>query len=145
MDTIGNIWPEAVLVILAVWMIVDGAFQPVRWWWTIFSLISYALVGSFILRYEAGFLAGTSGLQLTGPIAVDDLGFALRLLAIVVGTLFTLISSRIALAHHASEFLGTLMLLIAGVMFVSRANDLVFLFVSLELISIPTYVLLYLG
>ena len=146
MNTIGSIWPESVLAVLAVWMIVYGAFQPVRWWWIIFSLMSYALVGSIIWRYELpGFLTGTHGIQWTGPIAVDDLGFVLRVLALLVGTLFTLISARAIQAHLASEFLGTLMLLIAGVMLVSRANDLVFLFVSLELISIPTYVLLYLG
>ena len=37
------------------------------------------------------------------------------------------------------------MMLVAGLMLVCRANDLVFLFVSLELISIPTYILLFLG
>ena len=41
--------------------------------------------------------------------------------------------------------LATIMMLVAGLMFVRRANDLVFLFVGLELISIPTYVLLFLG
>ena len=37
------------------------------------------------------------------------------------------------------------MMLVAGLMLVCRANELVFLFVALELISIPTYVLLFLG
>ena len=37
------------------------------------------------------------------------------------------------------------MLLTAGVMVVARANDLVLMFVGLELISVPTYVLLFLG
>ena len=37
------------------------------------------------------------------------------------------------------------MLLMAGVMVVARANDLVLMFVGLELISVPTYVLLFLG
>jgi NADH-quinone oxidoreductase subunit N len=41
--------------------------------------------------------------------------------------------------------LGTIMMLVAGLMLVCRANELVFLYVALELISIPTYVLLFLG
>jgi NADH-quinone oxidoreductase subunit N len=45
----------------------------------------------------------------------------------------------------AAEFYGMLLFILAGLMLVSAANDLVLLFVALELISIPTYVLLYLG
>ena len=44
-----------------------------------------------------------------------------------------------------SEYVGSLLLTIAGLMLVAGAGDLVLLFVGLELISIPTYVLLYLG
>ena len=44
-----------------------------------------------------------------------------------------------------AEYLGTLLLAIAGLMLTAAAGDLVLLFVGLELISIPTYVLLYLG
>ena len=40
---------------------------------------------------------------------------------------------------------GSLLLVIAGAMLAAVANDLVLLFVSLELVSIPTYILLYLG
>ncbi len=36
-------------------------------------------------------------------------------------------------------------MLIAGLMITARANDMVLLFLGLELVSIPTYVLLYLG
>lgn len=41
------------------------------------------------------------------------------------------------------EYYACLLLIFAGVHFVAAANDLVSLFLSLELISIPTYVLLY--
>ncbi|HEY4761416.1 MAG TPA: NADH-quinone oxidoreductase subunit N, partial [Thermoguttaceae bacterium] len=43
------------------------------------------------------------------------------------------------------EALGSFLLVIAGAMLLVSANDLILLFVSLELISIPTYILLYLG
>ena len=44
-----------------------------------------------------------------------------------------------------TEYLGTLLMGLAGVMLVGSARDLVLLFLGLELLSIPTYVLLYLG
>jgi len=44
-----------------------------------------------------------------------------------------------------AEYVGSLLLVVAGLMLVGIAGDLVLLFVALELISIPTYVLLYLG
>ena len=43
------------------------------------------------------------------------------------------------------EYLGSLLLIIAGLMLVASAANLVLLFVGLELISIPTYILLSLG
>ncbi|MGL6094825.1 MAG: NADH-quinone oxidoreductase subunit N, partial [Fimbriiglobus sp.] len=44
----------------------------------------------------------------------------------------------------ACEYVGCLMVVFAGTSLVGRANDLVSLFLALELVSIPTYVLLYL-
>src|SRR5208283_189127 len=41
--------------------------------------------------------------------------------------------------------LGSLLLIVAGLMLVASAANLVLLFVGLELISIPTYILLTLG
>ena len=57
----------------------------------------------------------------------------------------------LALAHdqvddaRAAEFFGSLLMIDAGAMLVAAANELVFLFVGLELVSIPTYLLLYLS
>lgn len=148
LDTIRHLWPETVLVILAVWILVGGAFQQSRWWWAAFSLASYGVVAYVICRNELQFLAAADshpGLEASGPIVLDYLGFVLRLLAVLVGSLFTMIAARTVRKELASEYIGTLMLLVVGMMLVARANDIVILFVGLELISIPTYVLLFLG
>ena len=56
----------------------------------------------------------------------------------------------VGLAHgqvddaRSPEFYGCLLMLHAGAMLVAGSNDLVLLFVGLELVSIPTYLLLYL-
>jgi NADH-quinone oxidoreductase subunit N len=46
--------------------------------------------------------------------------------------------------EKAADFYACLLILTAGLSLVGRANDLITMFLSLELISIPTYVLLYL-
>src|SRR5262249_33360926 len=46
---------------------------------------------------------------------------------------------------RAGEFFGALLMVNAGAMLVAAANELVFLFVGLELVSMPTYLLLYLS
>jgi NADH-quinone oxidoreductase subunit N len=57
----------------------------------------------------------------------------------------------LALAHdqvddaRAAEFFGSILLIEAGAMIVAASNELVFLFVGLELVSMPTYLLLYLS
>ena len=80
-----------------------------------------------------------------GPLVLDYLGQVSRYGCLVVGLLLTLLASRAGIERLATEVLGTIMMLVAGLMLVCRANELVFLFVGLELISIPTYVLLFLG
>jgi NADH-quinone oxidoreductase subunit N len=66
--------------------------------------------------------------------------------SLLVGGLFVLASiGPQSQSQTAAEFYGLLLLLLSGVMLVAVARDLVLIFLSLELISIPTYVLLYLG
>jgi NADH-quinone oxidoreductase subunit N len=145
-ETIRLLWPEIILIAMASWIYLAGAFQPQRVWWTCFSLAVYGIVAYVLLGAEADMwttdvtLAGVSG-----PLRIDYMGFVLRCFAVLVGVLFTLMGALGSNRNLTSEFLATVMLLVAGLMLVARANDLVLLFVSLELISIPTYVLLYLG
>jgi NADH-quinone oxidoreductase subunit N len=62
-----------------------------------------------------------------------------------MGLVFTLTATRLADPEIASEYFGSLMLVAVGVMLTASANELVLLILGLELISIPTYVLLFLG
>lgn len=105
--------------------VVRGALLGIEWqFWE--SLVSRQVVAS-------------------GPLSLDYLGQLLRPMTLILGLLLSLLLARSAPRNLASEHAGTLMLAIAGLMIVARANDLVLLFVGLELISIPTYVLLFLG
>lgn len=137
-DTIAALFPEIVLIVMATWIYIGGTVEQSRRLWAGVAIGAYLISGY-------GSVGGAEVSGLTGPIAIDFLGYVVRMTALAVGVLFTLILASTAPRRLASESIATLMLLVCGVMLAGRANDLVFLFVSLELVSIPTYVLLYLG
>jgi NADH-quinone oxidoreductase subunit N len=82
----------------------------------------------------------------SGPIAMDLFSTTLRWASLGMGLVFVLLSAYWSrLEGEASEFIGSLLLIVAGLMLVALAADLVTFFVALELISIPTYVILFVG
>lgn len=149
LETIRYLGPELLLMILASGMYLAGAFKRGRLLWTGVALAGYVVAVLLMQISEAptgGFWdVDPTAVTTSGPVVVDYLGYWLRCTALVVGVIFTLVAARASSERLASEYLATLMLLVLGLMLVARANDLVLLFVSLEMISIPTYVLLYMG
>jgi NADH-quinone oxidoreductase subunit N len=86
-----------------------------------------------------------SPLALDADGRIDPLGQYVRWLSLVVGLALVLLAARPDDDVQEPEFIGTLLLAVAGSMIVATTRDLVLLFLGIELISIPTYVLLYLG
>jgi NADH-quinone oxidoreductase subunit N len=80
-----------------------------------------------------------------GVLISDGLTLYIRWLILTLGLLLVLMNFRPLIGGGTQEAIGSLLLVIAGGMLVVSANDLILLFVALELISIPTYILLYLG
>ena len=80
-----------------------------------------------------------------GAVAVDAFSRMLGYGALAAGLVFVMLSARWSLDGESSEFMGSLLLIVAGLMLIPLAADLVTLFVALELVSIPTYVILFLG
>jgi NADH-quinone oxidoreductase subunit N len=63
-------------------------------------------------------------------------------LALFGGALLVLLGWEKIKPGHAANYYGCLLMMLAGLIYTSAANDLVSLFVGLELVSIPTTVLL---
>src|SRR5262245_4365215 len=123
-------------------MFVAGAFTRNRAWWAFSAIVTY--IGAAVIL--AGSVWPTDAVStLSGPVVIDPMSLGLRWLALLVGIVFTLIAARLADVDFASEYLGCLILVVAGLMLTAAANELVLLFLGLELISIPTYVLLFIG
>ena len=133
--------PEILLVTIATVMMTAGAFVklPRRVW---AGVAVDAVLGAILLLF---FLRDTmpdpySAVFLNDAMAgYARLGFLLAALVIL-----GLANDQVDDAR-SSEFYGCLLMMHAGAMLVAGANELVFLFVGLELVSIPTYLLLYLS
>lgn len=84
-------------------------------------------------------------------IRVQELAVYVKLLTILVGALFVLMSwptdqqatanPSLHMGQETGEFFALLLLAIAGVCLVAGANDIIVLFMGIELASIPTYVM----
>lgn len=132
--------PEIALIGVACVTFLFGAAYNRRWLWFLVSLVGVIL---------AMILAGTVKTALppvvsAAPIIPDATAAFVRWVALLALLLLLFISWAEVTTTIAAEYYGCLLVAGAGVSLVGRANDLITLFLALELISIPTYVLLYL-
>ena len=134
------ICPEVLMLLVATAMMTAGAFVrlPRRVWaWATFGTFVAALASLIALRHTT--------VDVYSAVAINDAFSGYVRLGLLLAGLVLL-----GLAHdqvddaRAPEFFGSLLMVHAGAMLVGAANDLIFLFLSLELVSIPTYLLLYL-
>lgn len=139
-QTLAVLLPEILILLAAIVMMTSGAFVrlPRRVWSGSSALVLLAaLLALLAVRHES--------IDLYSGVALNDaFSFDSRLVLLFTGFIL------LALAHdqvddaRAPEFFGALLMIDAGAMLVAASNELVFLFVGLELVSIPTYLLLYL-
>ena len=133
--------PEFILLGAAIAIMTASAFitLPRKAWC---GLSAGALVLAFLV------LLATSQIQPEAYSAValnDKLSFYARLVLLVTGMIVLAFAHEEPADNRAGEFFGALLMIDAGAMAVATANEMVFLFVGLELVSLPTYLLLYLS
>lgn len=144
-DTFRLLAPEITLVSAALIAFLGGAFAGLRSGW----LVALLGIGAALT------MSGTpplDGVAVSGPVAIDGFSAFVRWLVLVLGGLVTLVQAgdtfRAAVirepqpAHGTGEEAGTFLLLLAGLSLAGVADDLVLLFAGLELVSIPTALLL---
>jgi NADH-quinone oxidoreductase subunit N len=146
--TIKLIAPEIVLVAVATLIYLAGAFARPGFRPLGFALA--AIVGAAIALLATRELtpdvfAYPSRELPSGPLVIDLFGHTARWAILVAGAIVALLADPPAGERQAAEYTGSLLLMVAGLMLAAVANDLVLLFLGLELVSIPTYIVLYLG
>ena len=144
--TIQLLVPEATLVTAAVVVFMAGAFASGRTIPAAISLLGLLLTAIVLYRQDMnlGVLAGAE-VEGSGPLIVDVFGHTARWGVVLLGFLFVVLSSGRSAVDQSAEYLGSLLVILAGLMIVATTSELVLMFLGLEMISIPTYVLLYLG
>lgn len=133
--------PEAVLLATVCLQFLLGCVYNRRWLWWVVSLLGLvaAMLTAGLLRPEVPAVSETA------PLFTDALASLVRWFALLSALVLLGLSWPEVPSSRAAEYYGCLLTLTAGVSLVGRANDLLTLFVALELVSIPTYVLLYLS
>jgi NADH-quinone oxidoreductase subunit N len=143
----GLIIPEIILLATVCVMFLTGPFlvsetgkapAGLRHRWGILSLL--ALGAAMFAWMKAPIL--TAG---AGPFRPDEFVWFVRGVSLIGGILLTLVLWDQIDDGHAAEAHACLLAILAGVNFVALSNDLVGIFLGLELVSIPTYILLYLA
>ena len=149
-ETVYLLIPEIILVFAATAIYLGGTFMRSREGWSWLAAAALLVAGLALYQQHSSPILepaanSTARVVFSGPLTLDAFSQAVRWTVLAVGLLFVMLSSRAATWSQAPEFMGSLLLILAGLMLVATANDLVLLFLALELVSIPTYVVLYLG
>jgi NADH-quinone oxidoreductase subunit N len=131
--------PETILIVLGTLMMVLTAIQAERR--NFFGNLSLA---GLLAAMAASLYAQTiSGTAFRGMLVIDGFATFFRLLVIGVGVLTVLSSYRFLKREsaEAGEYHALVLFSIAGQMIMVAANELIMIFIGLEISSIATYVL----
>ena len=135
-----HVVPEIILIGTACAVFLFGCAYNRRWLWFLVSLLGLvaAAIVAGVIRIDP------PPLLIAAPIIPDAAAALTRWIALIGGAVLVLATWTEVRNRDAAEYYGCLLVLTAGLSLTGRANDLVTLFLALELLSIPTYVLLYL-
>ncbi len=147
LDTFKLLTPEIALVVAALVTLLGAAFAGLRGGWLV------AVIGIAAAMALAGDLPAAGASIISGPVMIDGFSGYVRWLVLAAGGILALVQSGDLFRSAATrgsglsrsgtcEEAGAFLILLAGLSLVAVANDLVLLFVGLELVSIPTYILL---
>lgn len=131
--------PELVLIVVACAVMIMGlSSRPnvrglVPWLALVSLLAVLAMVWRTVGQDEPRFLQG---------VLIDALARYGRAMALVLGTLILLANWHVPRTTERGEFVAMLLCSVAGLMLVGVADDLLLLFFALELLSVPTYILI---
>jgi NADH-quinone oxidoreductase subunit N len=147
--------PEIVLLVAACILFLGATFRADRNVWGVAALVGLAAAAVALWFNPLSPTMADPGATgpvfdrplaaiFAAPLYVDRLALLVKAMAIAAGVVLVLTSWNELPDRQAAEYHGCVLLIVAGLCLTGAANELVTLFLALELISIPTYVLLYL-
>ncbi len=153
-DAIQLVLPEVLLIAAACVLFLAAAFRASRGLGGGLALLALAAAAVVWWLSRDALVERTTGEQLLSSgekvnlfvslFRQDALTWFVKGVALAAGVVLVLLSWNQIGDRLAAEYHACLLLIVAGLGLIAAANDLVSLFLALELVSIPTYVLLYL-
>lgn len=130
--------PAAFLALFATCLLIADLFIPrkiVTAWLTL-----GALVAAFVMNL---FIYNDGGLALSQMFIADQFSGFMNVVVLIAALITVLLSVDYLkrTGTERGEFYILLLFSVSGIMFMSSANDLIVIFVALELLSIPLYVM----
>ena len=131
--------PELILLVGACAVLIAGVMKASsggRWVSPITLIVVLAaLLATLLLGVPDG-TQGPPGLWLT------SLTFYTRCIALAIGALIVLVNWHQPVTEERGEYMSMILFSLLGVLLTASANDLLVLFFAIELVSVPTYVLI---
>ena len=110
------------------------------------NAVSGAALVVVLLALGVSFWGGSPDGSLVLPgLWLTSLTYYVRVVALSVGALLVLVNWHQPVAQERGEYLGMILFSLLGVLLTASANDLLVLFFAVELVSVPTYVLIALS
>ncbi len=152
-DVFRLLLPEIILAGMALVLMLMGISKSATSRRTAPVLTLVALIAAFIAAYMQ-----TDNLRYSGTMAdpfnvvrLHEFGQYIKLLTAAVGVLLVLLAwpsnddatgnPSLHFGTEAAEFFSLMLLSLSGVLLTASANDMILLFLALELVSLPTYVM----
>lgn len=134
--------PETVLIVGASIILLLGhaRWAVLRRYVPVVALASFVIAAGITWQYGAAHI----GRELTG-VRIDELVTFIRLIACATGVLLLLVNWHQVGESERGEFLAMLLFSTAGLTLTAAATDLLVLFLAVELVSVPLYVMVALS
>jgi len=110
------------------------------------ALAPWVTLVSLVAAVALAWVAGNRGSEAAGSgLAYGSLAAFVRLAALELGIVLTLVNWSQARTSERGEFLALMLFALTGLLLVGAADNLLILFLALELVSIPGYIMVVLG
>jgi NADH-quinone oxidoreductase subunit N len=135
--------PEIVLAAGICAVLLVDLFVEERQRWITSTLSGFVLLGAFLPIVTLGVIGGDVRSMFDGRYVVDEFALVLKALFLLAGYVVVLMSSSEIEegGYHQGEYYVLLLSSILGMVMMASARDLVSIFVALEFLSIPAYML----
>jgi NADH-quinone oxidoreductase subunit N len=134
--------PEIIVAATLAVVLVADLFLSVDRKWLLSNVSGWGLLAAFIVVVELG-ARGHHASMVGGAYVVDDFALVFKGLFLVVGYIVLLMSTRYIEEgdYYEGEFYFLLLCSLLGMVVMGSARDLITIFVALETLSLPAYML----